>query len=335
MPTRAPHPYGEASRARFRSPGLIVTALLAATFASTTVRAQSVGIVTTPAGSFSNSAGSAIAKVMVDRAKLRAIVQAQAGTGFEEVESGTADFNVSNSFDATFYATGTGEYEGMGAKSTMRHVATMLPYRVALHVRADSGIRSIQDLKGKRVSSGFNAQKTIARIVEAHLANAGLKYSDVLRVPAPNVTRAAEDFKSGKVDVLFFALGSAAVKEAAASVGGLRVLDVDTAPAALARTQAILPGSYVLKVAPAPSLDGVTQPTNLMAFDMVMIANTKVSDDIVYRTAKALHESKADLIATFPPFALFQPDQMTRAVQSVPLHPGAERFYREAGLIKN
>ena len=223
----------------------------------------------------------------------------------------------------------------MGAKATMRHVATMLPYRVAMHVRADSGIRTIQDLKGKRVSSGFNAQKTIARIIEAHLANGGLKYTDVLRVPAPNVTRAAEDFKSGKVDVLFFALGSAAVKEAAASVGGLRVIEVDTAPVALARTQAILPGSYVIKVAPAPSLDGVLQPTNLIAFDMVMIASAKVSDDIVYRSVKALHDNKAELVATFPPFALFQPENMTRAVQSVPLHPGAERFYREAGLIKN
>src|SRR2546422_8159054 len=82
--------------------------------------AQTIGIVTTPAGSFSNSAGQAIAKVLVERAKLRAIVQAQASTGFEEVESGSADFNVSNSFDATFYSTGTGEYEGRGRQAAIR-----------------------------------------------------------------------------------------------------------------------------------------------------------------------------------------------------------------------
>src|SRR5262247_1148804 len=100
------------------------------------VSAQTIGIVTTPAGSFSNSAGQAIAKALVDRAKLRTVVQAQASTGFEEVESGSADFNVSNSFDATFFATGTGEYEGKGQRPAMRYVGALIPYRVAMHVRA-------------------------------------------------------------------------------------------------------------------------------------------------------------------------------------------------------
>jgi len=55
-------------------------------------QAQTVGIVTTPAGSFSNSAGQAMAKVLVEKAKLRTVVQAQGSTGFEEVETGAADF---------------------------------------------------------------------------------------------------------------------------------------------------------------------------------------------------------------------------------------------------
>ena len=296
--------------------------------------AQTIGIVTTPAGSFSNSAGQAIAKALVDSAKLRAVVQAQASTGFEEVESGAADFNVSNAFDATFFSTGTGEYRGQGKRPVMRYVGALIPYRVAMHVRADSGIETIKDLKGKRVSSDFNAQKTIGRIVEAHLANAGLGYGDVVKVPAPNVVRQAEDFMSGKVDVLFFALGSAAIKQANASVGGLRVLGVDTSRAAMRRTEALLPGAYVMQVSPNPALDGITKPTNLIAFDMVLITNAKVSDEIVYRVAKALHDNKQDLVATFPPFTLFQPQNMAKALKGVPMHPGAVRYYKEIGLMK-
>ena len=241
---------------------------------------------------------------------------------------------MSNSFDATFYSTGTGEYEGRGRQPAMRYVGSLIPYRVAMHVRADSRINSITDLKGRRVSSEFNAQKTIARIIEAHLANMGLGYADVVRVPAPNVVRQAEDFMSGKVDVLFFALGSAAIKQANASVGGLRVLEVGTSPDALKRTQALLPGAYVMQVAPNPALDGITKPTNLIAFDMVLITNAKVSDEIVYAVAKALHDGKDDLVATFPPFGLFQPQNMAKPLEGVPLHPGAMKYYREIGISK-
>ena len=297
-------------------------------------QAQTIGIVTTPAGSFSNSAGQAMAKVLVEKAKLRAVVQAQASTGFEEVETAAADFNVSNSFDGTFYATGTGEYQGQGAKSAIRYAGALIPYRVAMHVRADSPIKSIAELKGKRVSSDFNAQKTIARIIEAHLANAGLGWNDVMRVPTPNVVRQAEDFMSGKTDVMFFALGSAAIKQANASVGGVRVLEVDTSPQAMKRSEALVPGAYVIQVSPNPGVEGVSKPTSLIAFDMVLITNAKVKDDVVYRTVKALHDSKQDLAATFPPFALFNPQNMAKPLQGVPFHAGAEKYYREAGLLK-
>jgi len=307
-------------------------ALSFASLLAGTAAAQPISIITTPVGSFSNSAGSAMAKVLVEKAKLRAIVQAQASTGFEETVSGTADFNVSNSFDATFFATGTGEYEGRGARKNLRYVGALIPYRVAMHVRADSPFRKIADLKGKRVSSEFNAQKTIGRIIEAHLANAGLSYNDVTKVPTPNVVRQADDFMTNKTDVMFFALGSAAIKQANASVGGVRVLEIDTAPDAVKRVQAMLPGAYVMRVSPHPSIEGMGKPTSLVAFDMVMVVREELAADIVYQVTKALYESKQELMATFPPFALFNPKTMAKPLQSVPFHPGALKFYKEAGI---
>ena len=309
-----------------------VVAPFVALLLSGAAHAQAVSIITTPAGSYSNSGGAAMATVVSDKAKIRMIVQAQASAGFDELEAGSAEFNVSNSFDVTFVVAGTGEYEGQGPKQKIRYVGSMIPYRVAMHVRADSDIKTMADLKGKRVSSGFNAQKTIGRIIEAHLANAGLSHKDVVGVPTPNVVSQANDFKAGKVDVLFFALGSAAIKEASATVGGVRVLPIDETEAAQQRMQQVLPGSYVLTVNPAPGIDGIAQPTNLIAFDMVLNSSTNVSEDVVYRVAKALHENKAELAATFPPFGLFQPDKMGKTVQGVQMHPGAAKFYKEAGI---
>ena len=147
------------TRGHLRMTAVVVAALLIAAPAS----AQTVSIVTTPPGSYTNSVGAAVAKAIFDKARLRAVVQPQATIGFDEVEVGGAEFNVSDALNSAFFATGSGEYEGRGAKPKLRLVGALLPFRVAMHVRADSFIRTMADVKGKRVSSGFVAQKTVAR----------------------------------------------------------------------------------------------------------------------------------------------------------------------------
>ena len=320
------------TRPMLRASLLSASALAASALLAPTAHAQVISLITTPAGTFSNSAASAMAKVVTDHAKIRMTVQAQASSGYEELEAGTAELTVSNSFDSTFWSTGSGEYEGKGPSKLLRHVAAMSPYRVAMHVRADSNIQKICDLKGKRVSSDFNAQKTIGRIIAAHLANCGLSYKDVIGVPAPNVARQGEDFKSGKVDVMFFALGAPQVKEAAAALGVLRVLDVDASPNAVKRIQDFLPGAYIIPVEPGPTNDGVVKSTNIVGFDMNLNTSAKVSDDIVYRVTKALYENKKELMETFPPFALFNPQAMSKPQIGIEFHPGAIKFYQEAKM---
>jgi len=311
-------------------PSLIGPLLFALTAAS--AHAQTVSIVTTPSGSYTNSAAAAMAKVISEKTKIRAIIQAQAQQGMIPVEAGIAEFGIGNAFDLTFYAMGTGDYEGQAARKNVRVVASLIPYRVGFHVRADSDIRSAADAKGKRIASGFNAQKTIVRITEALLANAGLSYRDMIEVLAPNVSRAADDFAAGKTDVLFFALGSAAVKQAAATLGGVRVLPIDEKPDAVKRMQSVLPGAYVIEVAPAPGLDGIGQPTRVLAFDMVLCTNVNVPEQVVYAVTKALHENKPALRASFAAFDMFVPEKMATPVPGVEFHPGSLKYYQEVGL---
>jgi TRAP transporter TAXI family solute receptor len=306
----------------------LVAPLLAGTAA-----AQTVSVITTPPGSFTHSAGAAIAKVITEKSKIRAILQAQAASAVIAVAAGTGEFGMGNAHDTTFYVTGTGEYEGQPPKPNLRNIGPLSIYRVALHVREDSPMRHIKDLKGKRVSAGFTAQKAIGRIIEAHLANAGLSYDDVQKVLVPNVRSSADDFMAGKTDVLFFALGSAAVKQAAASVGGLRVLTIEDTPEARERMQKVLPGSYVLNVKPAPNIEGIKEPTNIVAFDMQFFTNKDVSDDIVYAVTKALHQNKAALVEAFRPMAMFDPSKMAKPLKDVPFHPGALKYYQEVGLV--
>lgn len=310
----------------------LFTLTAAATLVAGVAQAQTIGIATTSAGSFTHSSGSAMAKVFAEYAGLRARVQPGSVSPSRPVNAGTADFGLGNSFDTTFFVTGKGEYEGQGPKKNLRVVGVLTPLRVGLFVRKDSPYTKIADLKGKRVSSGFNAQKTIGRIITAHLANGGLTYDDVQPVPAPNVVRAADDFGKGKVDVLFFALGSAAVLKASSKVGGVRLINIDDSPEAVARMEKILPGAYPMTVKPSKRLHGVEGPTKIIAFDFYVTTNRNVPEDVVYKATKALYNHKKELLASFKGLALFNPKKMYKKIQSVQFHPGALKFYKEIGL---
>lgn len=310
----------------------MMAAAIAAAAISGAAEAQTIGIVSTGPGSYTHSASSAIAKLLVERAGLQARVQPQIASPSINVEAGTGDLGLTNSFDSVFFITGTGEYEGQGPRPNLRAVANLVPLRTAMHVRKDSGINSIAEIKGKRLGGGFTAQKTIARIIEAHLANAGLTYDDVRPVLAPNVGAAADDFGAGKSDAFFFALGSAKVKEVGAKVGGLRAIPIDPSPGAIARAEKILPGAYALKIQPAPNIEGVEREMHIIGFDFILNTNNKVADDVIYKITKVLFENGKEMGTSFPPLRAFDPAKMVKSYPPLEYHSGAIKFFREKGM---
>jgi TRAP transporter TAXI family solute receptor len=297
-----------------------------------TARAQMVSIATTPAGSYTNSIGVALAKVMVEKASLRAVVQAQASHGQEVVNSGGSDISLANSFDVQFYVTGTGDWEGKGKKDNIRVIGRIVPLYPGMIVRKNSDIKTIADLKGKRVPMGFGAQKNVQRLIAAYLANSDLSYKDVQGVLTQNVVTSADDFAAGKIDTFAFALGAAKVKQVDATVGGVRTLSINTDPAAVKRMQALMPGSYPYLVKPERNLVEISEPTNLMAYDVVLFTNKQTSDDVIYRITKALHDNKQELVKVFRPLSLFEPSLMAKHYDHLDYHPGAIRYYKEKGM---
>jgi uncharacterized protein len=309
----------------------LIGALALTVLALGSANAQTIGIVSTQPGSSTHSMSTAIAKVAVEKAGLQARVQAQGASPMYGIDAGTAEFGLSNSFDNVFFVTGTGDYESDGKHPNMRVVGNLTPLTTAMFVQKDSPVKSIKDLKGMRVGSGFQAQKTIGRIIEAHLALGGLTFNDVKQVPAANVVNGADDFGAGKTDVFFFATSSAKVKEIDVKVGGLRAISVENSPDAVARMQKILPGAYVMTVKPGPNMDGVLGPTNVVSFDFLLMSHTRVSEDVVYRVTKAIHGNKQILVETFAGLNSFDPNEMARPYPSLEYHPGAVKFYTEIG----
>ena len=306
--------------------------LAAAAFAGA-AGAQTVGFATLPPGSILHAQASVIAKVVQDNSKLQVRVVGHGGdTGIlEAVNSKNAEFwilDVGESADALH---GRGSWKG-NAKPNLRTAITMFGFQMAFWVKKDSNINSIADLKGKRVPAEWVQQTGVIPHTTAVLSAGGLTYNDVVKVPEVNVVRAADDFKAGKLDLLFFAVGAPKVAEVAASVGGLRLLPMNPLPDSEKRMKAVRPEYYFSTVNPAPHIAGVDKPSPVQTIDVVVGVGSHVSDDVVYQFVKAVHGNKKSMVEGHPNFNAFQEKNAGKAQPSLPHHQGAVKFFKEAGI---
>jgi hypothetical protein len=310
----------------------VTTLLAAASLAASAAYAQTVGIGATTTA-YTAQAGAAISKVVSEKAGIQMRVQPHGGTSayVPSVNNGTLEFGLANELETLYAVTGTEIYEGR-AQANLRVVTVLTPFSSGLYVRKDSNIHSLRDLKGKRLPSGWASQKIIGVLLNGVLATAGMSMSDVEQVPVPNVVKGADDFAAGKTDAFFFAVGAGKVKETEAKVGGLRAIPIETSPEAIAAMRKHVPPSYAKVYQPSPIAVGVEKPTAIMSYDYLVLANDKVSDDIVYRVVKSMHDNKDILAAAFPALRQFDPKGMSKKFEGgVQFHSGAIKFYTETG----
>lgn len=303
----------------------------AATLMAWPASAQTYGIGTGKQGFWTYSAGAAIAKVATDNG-LNLRIQPYGGTSayVPAVNAKEIEFGLANELETNYAITGRVIYEGK-PQPEVRVVAILSPLYSVLYVRKDSPIKTIPDLKGKRVPSDFVSQRVLDVLVQGTLANGGLSYADVQKVPVPNVVGGANEFAEGKADTFMFALGAGAVAETDAKVGGVRVLPIDPSKEAMDRMRKFIPVAYATKLEPRKGLVGILEPTMVYAYDYVLLTNSKVPDDVVYRLTKALHANKEALAASFPALRDFDPKRMAKDTAPVQFHPGAIKFYQEVG----
>jgi TRAP transporter TAXI family solute receptor len=246
------------------------------------------------------------------------------------VNSGELDLAVCNVLEMQEAANGEGPYAGR-KQANLRVLGVIFPLYSSVFVRKDSPIRTLADLKGKRLPYGFTAQVTLERIVDAIIATGGLSRKDIVPVLVPNVIRGADDFMEGKIEGGFFAIGAAKVAEVHKAVGGIRYLPVSDDPAALAAMRKFMPYAYVTEVKPSPAFVGLDGPTKLMAYDYLVTVGAHVKDDTVYKIAKAMYENKAKLVESLRAFNSFNPDGMHKSMPAT-FHPGSVKYYNEKGI---
>ncbi|AMN40883.1 TAXI family TRAP transporter solute-binding subunit [Rhodoplanes sp. Z2-YC6860] len=285
--------------------------------------AQPMGFATLPPGTLNHTTASAIAKVLKDKGGINMLVQPTAGdqvinpmVGRGEVEIGIT--NIMEAQDAL-----DGQFKDM------RLVAVVHPLRTPMFVRKDSGMLTTADLKGKRVTLGYSAMRNIDKTMRSMLATAGLTEADVKPVLVPNVVRSADEFMAGNADMFSFAFGGPKVKEADATVGGIRALELDAANMAAARK--IMPWAYLTDVSPGAIFTGVDKPMKVYSFDNVLIASAKVPEDLVYKVLDLMVKNKDELVAVQPVLREFSAETAYKQY-GVPYHPGALKYFKEKNL---
>lgn len=312
------------------------TTLLAATIAiatSLSAAAQTVAIGSNPQGSAAYATAAAIAKVVSGNSEMRMRVVPQGGpvVTIPMVSAGEMEFSVSNSMPAFFAQKGGAMFKD-NPQPGAKMVAALYNLNVGFFVRADSDIRTMQDLKGKRVSTEFTKQRVLHTMQQAVLATVGMTLDDVEGVPVPSGKRGVDDFVAGKTDAGLFSVSSGAVLQADASVGGIRFLPVPMDDAAQAELVARAPGSYIEEIVPAEGVVGITEPIGIFAGPFLILAGENTPEDMVYEVTKLIHGNAEALRAAAPQFAKFDPAAMAPDLK-IELHPGAIRFYREIGLL--
>jgi TRAP transporter TAXI family solute receptor len=297
--------------------------------------AQTVGIATSNPGSLFHNIGTAVAKA-ANEAGLNATIQPATSPNqyMPLVNQNDVEFGVGNLEEFNYALAGEAWFEGSGVNDKLRVVGLIMPIKEAIFVRADSGIESIADLKGKPMVDGYTAQQTILPQLDAIYATAGLTRADMQPVQVPSVVAGADAFIAGDSVGFIFAHGAGKVREADAAVGGIRALGVPDTPEAVAAIREHWKTGYIVKMEPGPAAPGVLEPGTYIAYPQLVFTNADVSEDVVYQVAKVLYDSKESMKQAFPPFAAFNPEELVGDVHGGEYHPGAIRFYKEIGIWK-
>ena len=263
------------------------------------------------------------------------VVTAQASNGslanVTGIASGAIESGFSQADVATWAYTGKGIFEGRPNVPGLRLIANLYPESVHLVVRKGLGVKSVADLKGKRVALDEPGSGTLvnARII---LAAYGIKESDIKpEYLKPN--QAGDKLKDGALDAFFFVGGApaGAIAELASSGAGIDLVPIEGAAAETIRKA---DGFFAPDLIPADTYKGIGA-TPTLAVGAQWVTSDKADANTVYEITKALYADAAQklLAAGHAKGKLITRENAVKGA-GIPFHPGAERFYREAGLIK-
>jgi TRAP transporter TAXI family solute receptor len=210
----------------------------------------------------------------------------------------------------------------------LRGVAGIYSNYIQIVASADSGIKTLADLRGKRVAVGAPKSGTEinARVI---LKGAGLTYKDLGKVEYLPFGESVELMKNRQIDATLISagLGVSAIRDLGTSV---KMVIVPIPADVVAKVN---DPAYIAGVIPANTYEGQTANVATVAIENFLVTHEGVSTDTVYKMTKSLYENLDQMVAAHAAAKAIKREEGPKHMP-LPLHPGAEKYYREVGLIK-
>jgi len=280
--------------------------------------------------------GGAIAGMVNKKRKeygLKATVEATGGSVFNinALGSGDLDFALVQSDRATQARDGVSEWKAKGPQKDLRGVFTLHSETVCLVAAVGSGIKKCSDLRGKLVAIGNPGSGTRQNSLDA-ISTCGLTIEELGKAEGLKAAEAAGLLQDGRLDAYFYTVGhpNGSLKEAAAGRTEVRFVPITNTGELLAKKP-----YYSNAVIPIRLYPGVENKEDVPTFGVkaCFLTSSKTPNDVVYAVTKEVFENFDEFKSLHPAFSTLKKEEMVNGMPA-PFHPGAMKYFREAGLAK-
>jgi len=283
-------------------------------------------------------AGGAIASMINKKQALyhiKASVESTSGSVFNinALMASNIDFGIVQS-DRQYQAfIGLNEWKDKGEQTDLRALFSLHAETVTLVAAVDSGIKKIEDLKGKRVNIGDPGSGQRGNAIEI-LEAKGINYKTDFKAQGLKASESASMLQDGRIDAFFYTIGhpAGALMEASAGKRKIRFIPIEGMESLLKKSP-----YYAKAIIPHELYPNAINDKDIPTIGVVttFVSSKKVDEDIVYTVVKEVFENLKEFKTLHPAFKFLKKEDMIKNGNTAPYHKGALRYFKETGLLKD
>ncbi len=263
---------------------------------------------------------------------IRCSVESTAGSVYNlnTVATGELDMGIAQSDLQSDAYKGEGKFAGKEPNKDLRSVFSLQPEAFTVVARADAGIKNFIDLKGKRVNIG-NPGSGNRGTMEIMMKGMGWTKKDFKLAAELKPAEMSSALCDNKIDAYVYTVGhpSGAIKEASTACDSVLVNVDGPVVDDLIKKHSY----YRMAVIPGGMYRGSAKDTTSFGVAATLITSAKVDEDVIYQVVKAVFENFDQFKKLHPAFAGLKKEEMVKSGLTAPLHKGAVKYYKEAGLL--